>query len=324
MSSHCRACGDPLPAAARFCRSCGAPVVAEPTASPPVAAASPRRSWRPALAVGAVLAVGAAGAAAAVALSGGDDGAKDGAEQVDPPTSTLSGSSNPPPLNGATSTPTADVTSAPTPTATATPLSVDGMTAGRYLRLGSFRTTSRATTEAARLRRAGIDTQVVSSDEVLGMVPAFQVLVAGPLPNRSRERTAIRSARRSGISDAFVKDFSANPLPVAADDLAGAYRGSLSQVNPSVKRLNHEIPMTVEITDDGRSGAIEYRRPHCESTLSLRGRHAAAISYDESVTQGRCVSGGVWHFKREGETLRATWWRDDDLTFVLGALTATS
>jgi hypothetical protein len=217
--------------------------------------------------------------------------------------------------------PTATASAQPEDTATPAPAG-EAFVAGRYARLGSFRTDTRAQEVAAQMQAKGVPAEVISSDDGLEMVPAFSVVVAGPLETPKDERELLRSARRAGAADAFVDDLV--PATATADPaaLAGAtFTGALRQTNPKAKHPNRTITTTMALGADGRDGEVAYTRPNCAGTLTLSNQHGSVLVYDEAITSGRCSDGGRWHLRLEGDTLRATWWREDDFTFVLGQLT---
>ncbi len=152
------------------------------------------------------------------------------------------------------------------------------------------------------------------------MLPAFWVVVAGPLDTPADERAIKRAAKKAGIPDAFVGDLSpaAGVLDPAA--LAGTFNGDLQQTNAKVKRLNRKLDTTIDFAADGQSATITYAKPSCEGTLSLASQEGAVATYDESITRGSCSEGGVWHLRLAGDEVLATWWRENDVTFVIGRL----
>jgi hypothetical protein len=256
--------------------------------------------------VGIVLLLAGVGGAAYVLTDPGDDSE---AEQAAQPAPAAAESPEPAATAAATEEPVATV--APTGTA---------FEAGRYARLGSFRTESRAQEVATDLQAKGLDAYPIASDDGKAMVPAFYVVVAGPLATAREERSVVRAAKRAGVKDAFVDDL--EPAPDSADPaaLGGEFSGTLRQNNPRVKRLNRDLGTVMSFAPDGQSATVTYDRPACEGTLTLADQRGSVLTYDESITSGRCPDGGSWHVRLEGERLQATWWRPDDYTFVLGRL----
>lgn len=341
----CPECAEPVREGQRFCRRCGhdidageqpTRVLASPASAPAVPpAAAPAQSPAPrpaappgrprrrrlAAAIGlAVVLIAAAGAGAFLLLREDSPGKR-------PERATKAGSAAarardlPEVDTTPTATPAAvDDEAAAVPAATPAPADLAGMPAGRYVRLGSFRTQTRAQSEADRLQAAGIDAQVISSDEAEDMVPAFWVAVVGPFDTAREERRAIRAAKRAGVPDAFAGDLAGGPGTVEPEDLVGVFEGDLTQTHPKDSRQNKTFPATISFEGDGRGGTIVYDDIDCEGTLSLIGGPGPVLRYRESITTGRCTDGGTWHVKREGDELLATWWKSGDLGFVLGRL----
>jgi hypothetical protein len=210
----------------------------------------------------------------------------------------------------------------PTPTVTAAPTPEPASpTDGRFLRLGSFRYQSAAQRLVDTLQSKGIDARIIASDDANGMFPAFFQVIQGPLSGDTEERRALRLAKRAGVVGPFVDDLS----PVAderppARALAGEFAGALRQNNAKVKRLNRKLATTMSFADDGRTGTIAYDRPRCAGTLTRVTGHGHSFAFREQIDSGRCVTGGTWHLRLQHGRLWATWWRPDDVTFVIGTL----
>jgi hypothetical protein len=338
----CPRCGAPTHLAARFCRQCGSslaanpmsatteaappPPVAEtatvaaprrPASSPPVAEtvneprpkrpsepvdASPRTTARRShwLAIaGRIAAVFAIAAGVTFALSASHHKTAGRAGEA---------------AKSGTPTPTARA-----PAATATP-APSSPSAGRFVRLGSFRFQSAAQREVAALQAKGITAKVISSDDTEGMFPAFFQVIEGPVSGTD-ERRALRAAKRAGVAGPFVKEL--EPIAGArppARELAGNFDGWLQQTNAKVKRLNRTLATTMSFAADGRGGTISYVRPRCQGTLTRATGHGHSFAFREVIQSGRCTSGGTWHVRLENGQLWATWWRPDDVTFVIGTL----
>jgi hypothetical protein len=347
----CASCGAAAAPDARFCRACGAPVeiaaedpapgmgpgpvsmdaasvtrpnvapIAKPVAGraqppqrPPAAPARSRADGRGKrlVVLAALLAFAAGGIAAVVIVTTGGGG-----EEPKPAAAS----------DFAAEESDADL---PTPEAPEEDSELDAapvesasgvLESGRYVRLASFRYDTAAEKEATRLHGEGLrEAQVASSNEVEGMAPAFWVVLAGPVSTRGEERGVIRAAKRAGIRDAFAAELAPATAGIAPADLVGDFSGQLAQSDPEVKRLNKDILTRMSFYDDGEQATVEYRRPNCTGSLSFLGTAGPVLTYEESISAGKCADGGIWHLKLDGDDLQATWWRDDDVTFVRGSL----
>jgi hypothetical protein len=280
----------------------------EPTrgAAPPPPPAKPasRTRWRTfALVAGVVAAFGAAAVGTYVML-GPDDSA---------PRATGAAAQS----RGATPAPSPS----PQRTSTGTSAAEPAIVPGRYVRLGSFRFESAAQRTADTLQAKGIDAAVIPSNDAAGMFPAFFQVVQGPLESAREERRALRAAERAGVAGPFVKSLT----PVERGDLdpsvlGGDFEGTLQQTNAKVDRLNRKLGTTMSFAADGESGTVAYDRPSCRGTLQLESQSGRVLAYSESIDAGRCSDGGTWYLRPEGDELFATWWRPDDVTFVIGTL----
>jgi hypothetical protein len=189
--------------------------------------------------------------------------------------------------------------------------------AGDYLQLGSFRGDG-ATVEAARLTEHGIDAYVVDSDGVAELLPGFKVVVAGPLAGAAERRRVLRAGDRAGIGplDRTMTPLTVAPVPA---DIAGTYDGALDRTPPQ-PGPERTIDATFSFAADGRSGSVSYTSPRCSSELTFAETDRGTLTYDETVTAGRCADGGTWSVKPNGGELRAIWTEPGSDYFVSGDL----
>jgi hypothetical protein len=238
------------------------------------------------------LVVLAGGAAAAILLLTGGDGGGGGGT----PSDTTSGGA-------------ADVR-------TAEPLAK-----GRYAQLGSFRRPASAEKEAKRLRDAGLTTAVQDSYRLTELLPAFWVVVAGPLATPAAEERALERADRSGVSGARVRLMS--PAATPSEKPAATYRGTLNRRADAGSPLNRSITTTMTFAGDGETGTVSLDVPSCAGDLRLADTKGAARVYTETVTRGNCLNDGQWSVKVLGSDLLVTWWHAERTYFIVGTLTST-
>jgi hypothetical protein len=207
------------------------------------------------------------------------------------------------------------------PQATARVDAATSFAAGDYVQLGSFRNRSAAKTLATQLAtRAGIDAQVVASDEVAELVPDFYVVLAGPI-DRTEGRQVAHAARRGGVTGGFVRAL--RPDKGAADpaDLADrSFSAGLRQTSAKMPSLNKQIPTTLTFSGTGRSGSVTYGLPSCAGSLTFVAATGPVLRYREHITSGTCTDDGAWTLRRHDSRLGATWRRADREYFVSGWL----
>lgn len=318
MSRFCTGCGSAVAAGARFCRACGTPVTSgapEPEPEPEaetttVAAAAdvplawsdeaPRRSGGrgPFVAILAVVMVtmSAGGGVGAYLLLRDDSSSADAdwsevLSPIDDGVYSDGGSEG--------------------STEEETPLAAE-IDAGLYVQLGSFLGDG-ATREADRLREHGMDAFVIDSNGVAELLPAFKVVVAGPLESTRDQRRVLRAGRAAGV-DGIPKTLtpaaeSASPAGVGS----GSFGGTLT-------KAGREVEVGMDFSTDGRSATIGYARPSCAGELRLVDAAGAVLTYAERITSGPCQGDGAWSVKPAGDEIQVTWRDAVDDDFGVGVL----
>jgi hypothetical protein len=206
------------------------------------------------------------------------------------------------------------------PEAVAAP-SPSSFIAGDYVQLGSFRRRSAAETLARRMAsKAGIDAQVIASDDAAELVPGFFVVLAGPVDAAEGRRLA-HAARDGGVQDGFVRALRPDSATAAPADLAGsAFSADLRQVSAKTPSLNKHIPTTLTFSGGGRGGNVAYGVPLCSGTLTFLDANGPVLRYREHITSGTCTDDGTWTLRRHNGRLGGAWSHTDREYFVSGWL----
>ncbi|HEX5984456.1 MAG TPA: zinc-ribbon domain-containing protein [Solirubrobacterales bacterium] len=300
---YCGNCGERLSPGAAFCRSCGARYV------PPAAAPSPgahpeagedRPGSRAALWLALAIVVVGAGAALAILLSSGGSSSST-TVVVDSEGST------------ATETTTAEES---TVAERATGSVVGSVEAGRYVQAGSFKTDIYAEVERDRLVAAGIDVEVVESDEVGELYPGFRVLLAGPVESDAEEKGVIKALDRNGVS-AFARPVTP-AREIDSSEAAGEWSGVLERSSSERPRLDDSLDVTLEMDSEGRTGTLEVPATGCSQTLTLAQEREATLTY---LQDHPCVSDGPMRIRPAEGQLMVTVLPIGPDTLVLGSLT---
>ena len=221
----CRRCGHSLPESASFCRNCGARYEKPPATQSAVARPAPpplaptgdgdhvparRRPSGPLVFLAVAIMLTVAGIAAALLLSGS------GASSTTTVLTSGGGSSR----SGGSS-----------PTGITPAGSIE---AGRYVQAGTFKFAADAEKERRRLADAGIDVEVVPSEEAQELYPGFQVLLGGPLRTGSAERSLLKKLHHDGVPSAFARPLTpARAAPPYSKLARGTWKGKLKRAAPA-------------------------------------------------------------------------------------------
>lgn len=335
MSRFCSECGNPLAGGARFCRACGQPAGSgtdatepEPTVAgtpfaqgpPPVEPAARTGGNGPFIAIVALVAIAMlAGGGVAAYMLLGDDAPPSEADWAGAWSETDGGygddgSSDGYASGGETGTDASDGDGDGDAGDTGAEALAAELEPGLYVQLGSFLGDG-ATREAERLRQSGIDAFVVDSDDVAELLPAFNVVVAGPLEGASEQRQVLRDGRKADIAG-LVKTLTPATAATSESAVAGAsFEGELQG-----PEANADV--TIGFDDSGRSGWIDYGDRRCEGELSLTETTGAVLAYDHRVSAGRCPRDGTLAVKPIGDEIRVTWRHATTYDFMGGTLTA--
>jgi hypothetical protein len=300
----CQQCGHPLAVGAAFCRGCGArymePSAEQPTPQPPVAptvADGHARGRRPSgalvfLAVAIVLAV--AGVAAALLLSG------NGGSSTMTVVTRSGGASDTGGASGAAAT-----------------LPSGLIEAGRYVQAGSFKFASDAEKERQRLASAGIDVEVVPSEEAQELYPGFQVLLSGPLHPGPEEATLLKSLHRNGVPSAFARPLTqALPAPSYSKLALGTWTGQLEESSTSRPKLDRTLPVTFVTSANGKEGMLIFLDINCVAELQAEESAGPILRFGR---KSGCFAGS-WLVRPSDDTLMLSLLPPDSDLIVLGEL----
>ena len=306
----CPSCGRPLPTGAAFCRNCGASVTrAEPAPVAPAAPPPKRRGRAALIAVAAVLLV-AAGAAAAILLTGGDGDSGQPAASPATDAATVPASSAAPSQRG-------EASPAESTAATTTAAAAGSISPGRYVQAGSFRTVAGAETERERLEAAGIDVDVVASDQAEELYPGFQVLLGGPFPGPSAAQPLLAQLHRNGVPSAFLRPLSPAAAIAGPEAIAGRWAGTLERTGSSRSSDDGPLSATLTAIGDGRQATLKFAKPNCEVGLSLQEEGSVSLTYAQ---EGECVGAGTWEVRPQGEELQVVLLPPNTEVIVIGTL----
>jgi hypothetical protein len=275
----CQSCGHSLAGGAAFCRDCGAryeepPTEQMATPSPPAAPSAnggaARGSRGPSgavvfLALAIVLAAGGIGAALLLSDSGGPS-----------PTTTVV------PRGGTAGEPEGG---------DGAEASVMGsIEAGRYVQAGSFKFAADAERERRRLVTAGIDVEVVPSEEAQELYPGFQVLLGGPLNSGSEEEVLLKSLHRNGVPSAFARPLT--PASSRGKLRDGTWTGRLEESSSSHPKLDRSLPVTLVTSEGGKEGILIFLDIDCVAELQAEPSPGPTLRFRRSggVLLGKLAS----------------------------------
>jgi SPOR domain len=304
----CLGCGHSPAESASFCRNCGAryekpPVRQSAAARPAPPPVAPTGSGNPVavrqpsgpllfLAVAIMLTV--AGIAAALLLSGG------GASSTTTVLTSGGGSSR----SGGNS-----------PTGGSSPAS--SIEAGRYVQAGSFKFVADAEKERRRLAEAGIDVEVVPSEEAQELYPGFQVLLGGPLHTGSAERSLLEKLHRDGVPSAFARPLTpARAEPPYGKLAPGTWKGKLEESSTSRPRLDRTLPVTFVTSAGGREGTLIFSDIECVAALKAEPSAGPSLRFGRS---SGCFAGS-WRVRPSQGGLMLTLLPSGSDLIVLGEL----
>lgn len=189
--------------------------------------------------------------------------------------------------------------------------------AGRYVQAGSFKTVSHAETEQERLAVAGVDVQIVSSDDAEELYPGFQVLLGGPFEAGSQEASMVKALRRNGVPSAFARDLTPALEIGDPSEIAGRWSGELDRSSGEHPNLSGALPVTLELDSDGGSGTLAFEDDGCREELTLSEATTTTLSYEQSQL---CVGSGDLLVRPAGGQLMLSLLPLDTDVLVLGSL----
>jgi hypothetical protein len=228
----------------------------------------------------------ACGVAAAIALSSGDEPAHRSERKVVTTTQTTTAISSEAPPNGE-----------PAPAASRE------LTAGRYVRAGTYVAEDTAAEVADRLsKQTGLDVFVIGADQVEQLIPGFQVLLIGPEATSSEDRVLKKTASPP-VSDAFLETLEPAQRLKDLNLLAGRWADSMTTSDPETDKIDH-VDIEVTIAPGGRSGTIDYAGS-CRGRLSLEAVGDTSARFTEQTSGDDCPPAGAWLLKPAGAGLGA-------------------
>jgi hypothetical protein len=214
-------------------------------------------------------------------------------------------------------TTTTETTATETTTAIAKRTATDAVEAGRYVQAGSFKVLAHAETERERLAEAGIDVEVVSSEDAEEFYAGFHVLLGGPLATSAEETSVVKALKRNGVPSAFAREVT--PALEIGDpaELAGYWSGELDRSSVERPSLNRSLPVTLEMDSDGVTGTLEFETDGCQDELTLSETTDATLTY--ALTELCAGRGDLLVRPAEGELMLSLLPQDTDV-LMLGRL----
>jgi hypothetical protein len=199
--------------------------------------------------------------------------------------------------------------------AAAAPLPSGSIEAGRYVQAGSFKFAGDAEKERQRLASAGIDVEVVPSEEAQELYPGFQVLLGGPLYSGTEEATLLKGLHRNGVPSAFARPLTpALPAPPYSKLARGTWTGKLEESSTSHPKLDRTLPVTFVTSANGKEGTLI--DVNCVAELQAEQSAGPALRFGRS---SGCFAGS-WRVRpSDGKLMLALLPPSSDL-IVLGEL----
>jgi hypothetical protein len=189
--------------------------------------------------------------------------------------------------------------------------------AGRYVQAGSFTFAADAEKERRRLAAAGIDVEVVPSEEAQELYPGFQVLLGGPLHLGSEEAALLKSLHGSGVPSAFARPLTpALPASPYSKLARGTWTGKLEESSTSHPRLDRTLPVTFVTSANGKEGTLIFLDINCVAELQAEPSTGPALRFGSN---SGCFAGS-WQLRPSAGRLMLTLLPPDSDLIVLGEL----
>jgi hypothetical protein len=200
--------------------------------------------------------------------------------------------------------------------ATAT-LQSGSIEAGRYVQAGSFKFAADAGKERRRLAAAGIDVNVVPSEEAQELYPGFEVLLGGPLQSGSEEAALLKGLHDNGVPSAFARPLTPAPPAPPYNKLArGTWTGKLEESSTSHPKLDRSLPVTFVTSANGEEGTLVFLDINCVAELQAEPSAGPSLKFERS---SGCFAGS-WQVRPAGGELMLTFLPPDSDLIVLGEL----
>jgi SPOR domain len=199
----------------------------------------------------------------------------------------------------------------------AAPLPSRSIEAGRYVQAGSFKFAADAEKERRRLAAAGIEVEVMPSEEAQDLYPGFQVLLAGPLHSGSEEGVLLKKLHGNGVPSAFTRSLTpALPAPPQSRLARGTWTGKLEESSSSNPKFDRSLPVTFVTSSDGREGTLTFLDIDCVAELQAEPSAGPILRFGRTAG---CFAGS-WQLRPAGGQLMLTFLPPDSDLIVLGEL----
>ncbi len=200
---------------------------------------------------------------------------------------------------------------------TAAALPAGSIEAGRYAQAGSFKFAADAEEEGRRLADAGVDVDVVPSEEAQELYLGFQVLLIGPLHSGAEETALLKSLHRNGVPSAFARYLTpALPAPPYSKLARGTWTGKLEESSSSHPKLDRTLPVTFVTSANGREGTLIFLDIDCVAELEAEPSAGPTLRFGRS---SGCFAGS-WRARPSGDKLMLTLLPPESDLIVLGEL----